>query len=340
MSVPVLDAVPDPALATATGMAPGPSPADSVAPRGRKVRERPTFAQLGLNRLAWRLIWVQLAFLAVSGPLYPLVGLSIAWPTTVPFAMALVLVAAAWVYHAYTPGRSSEWIVAEAIAVTFLLVSLTTLAAPAQYAAIGLKLPLVDGWLAAADARLGVNVMTLAAWTHAHKAVSWTLTLSYLTLPVQLIMPMFVLGMMKRDRLALWEFCFHYHFCLIVAIVSLALLPAFGAPNFYGFTPTLDQVRFSAQLLGVRAGTFTVVRFDDLEGLICLPSFHAAAGLMVTWCFRRYRPWVIGLSCLNALMILATFMSGAHYFIDVVGTFVLFPVSVLVYRRWVAPLLG
>jgi membrane-associated phospholipid phosphatase len=123
-------------------------------------------------------------------------------------------------------------------------------------------------------------------------------------------------------------------------VISLAVFPVICPLNFYGFSPTLDMTRFTVQFTGLRAGTFTVIRFDDLEGLVSMPSFHAAAGLMVTWCFRRYRPWVIGLSCLNALMILATFMSGAHYFIDVVGTFVLFPVSVLLYRRWVAPLLG
>ena len=163
--------------------------------------------------------------------------------------------------------------------------------------------------------------------------------MAYVTLPAQLILPVFVLGMIKRDRIALWEFCFHYHFCLIVTLISLAVFPAVCAFNYYGFTPTFDEARFTAQFTGVRAGTFSVVRFDDLEGLISMPSFHAAAGLMVTWCFRRYRTWVIVLGCLNVLMVTATFMSGAHYFVDVIATLLLFLVSVLMYRRWAAPLL-
>jgi hypothetical protein len=273
-------------------------------------------------------------FLAATAPLYPLVGLSIAWPTVTPFAVGLGVVAAAWAYHAWMPGRPNEWIIAEALAVTCLLVSLTSMAAPAQYAAIALRRPLIDPWLAAADARLGVYVPALAAWTQAHQVISWILTLAYVTLPLQLILPVFVLGLVKKDRGALWEFCFHYHFCLILTLASLAVFPAVCAFNYYGFTSTFDEARFTAQFLGARKGTFTMIRFDDLEGLISMPSFHTAAGLMVTWCCRPYRRWLIALSVLNILMIAATFMSGAHYFIDVVATLGLFAVSVFVYQRW------
>jgi hypothetical protein len=294
----------------------------------------PSAAELGLNRLSLRLIALQVVVLAVSVPLYPLLGLSISWPTVPPFAICLTAIGAAWLYHAWMPGRPNEWIVAEAISVTFLLVSLTVVVAPAQYAAIALKRPLIDPWLAAADAVMGVHVPTLAAWTLKHRVFSWILTLAYVTLPLQLILPVFVLGMMKRNREALWEYCFHFHFCLIVTLVSLALFPAVCAFNYYGFTPTLDEARFTAQFIGLREGTFTVIRFNDLEGLISMPSFHTAAGLMVTWCFRQHRNWTAMLAILNVLMIAATFMSGAHYFVDVLATLILFLVSVLIYRRW------
>ena len=167
-----------------------------------KSAARPASADLGVNGLTWRLIWLQASFLAVTAPLYPLLGLSIAWPSVPPFALGLGAVGGAWLYHYYWPGRRTEWIVAEALAVTFLLVSLTTLAAPAQYAAIALKRPLIDPWLAAADSKLGVHVPALAAWTGAHRVISWTFTLAYVTLPAQLIMPIFVLGLTKRDRRA------------------------------------------------------------------------------------------------------------------------------------------
>jgi PAP2 superfamily protein len=344
MRLPIRDDAPFPRIAEAFE-APGTNsvshpPKPAAGRRQGATRAAPGGAQLGLNRLTWRLIWLQLAFLAATAPIYPFVGVSIAWRTVSPFAVGLAVVGAAWAYHAWMPGSPKEWIVAEALAVVFLLVTLTSMAAPAQYAAIALRRPLIDPWLAAADAGLGVHVPALAAWTGAHRAVSWILTLAYVTLPLQLVLPVFVLGLMKRERTTLWEFCFHYHFCLIVTLVSLAVFPAVCAFNYYGFTATLDESRFTSQFLGARNGTLRLVRFDDLEGLISMPSFHAAAGLMVTWCCRRHQRWLAALCVLNALMIAATFMSGAHYFVDVIATLLLFLISVAVYRRWCAPLLS
>ena len=56
-----------------------------------------------------------------------------------------------------------------------------------------------------------------------------------------------------------------------------------------GFTPTIDQARVVRQIGALRAGTFHVIDFTDLEGLITMPSFHAAGAMMVTWAFRRHR---------------------------------------------------
>ncbi len=134
--------------------------------------------------------------------------------------------------------------------------------------------------------------------------------------------------------------CFHFHFCLVVTLLALGLFPAACAFNYYGFESTLEQTRFTAHFVGVRAGTFSVIQFNDMEGLISMPSFHVAAGLMVTWAFRQFRVWLAVLVGLNALMITATFMSGAHYFIDVIATLVLFLASIGVYRKWGAALVA
>jgi hypothetical protein len=63
-----------------------------------------------------------------------------------------------------------------------------------------------------------------------------------------------------------------------------------------------------------------------------MPSFHVAGGLMVTWVFRGYRRPFVLLLVLNVLMIASTFMTGAHYFVDVLSTLVMFALSVGVYR--------
>jgi hypothetical protein len=303
-------------------------------------RAAPTSAQLGLNPLAWRLIAVQLVLLVATAVLFKLLGLAIVWSSLSLYATALGVFSAAWLYHFFVPGRPNEWPVAEALLVACLLLLLTYIVAPAQYAAVALKRPLIDPWLAAADAALGVHVPALAAWTREHGWVARILALAYFTIAPQLFLPVIVLGILGRDRATLWEYCFHFHFCLILTLLALAAFPAACAFNYYGFESTLDQTRFTAQFLGVRAATFSVIRFYDMEGLISMPSFHVAAGLMVSWAFRRSRFWTIFLGILNLLMIAATFMSGAHYFVDFIATMLLFLASIGAYRGWGARLVG
>ena len=121
-----------------------------------------------------------------------------------------------------------------------------------------------------------------------------------------------------------------------MTVASLALFPAACAFSYYGFESTLPQGRFLAHFNGFRTGSLSVIRFDDLEGLISMPSFHVAGGLMLTWAFRGYRVvWVFAV--LNGLLMAATVLSGAHYGVDLPATALLFGASVVVHRlllRW------
>jgi len=111
-----------------------------------------------------------------------------------------------------------------------------------------------------------------------------------------------------------------------------ALFPAECAFTFYGFESLIDQARFIQHSEKLRAGTFQIIRLDDIEGLISFPSFHVAGAVMVTWTFRSYRAWLWPLIVLNTGLIAATFMAGAHYVVDVLATLVIFAVSVWTYR--------
>jgi hypothetical protein len=307
---------------------------------GARSRPIPTLAQLGLNGLARRLIGLQLTIVAVTAAAYPLLGLSLVWSTTLPHVLGLGVLAGVWAGQIGTPGNPREWVIAETFLVAFLLISFTCVISPAQYAAVALQRPLIDRWLAGADAALGFHVPALVAWTRAHRAVSYGLTAAYYSIGPQLLVPILVLGIVKRDRQALWEFCFHFHFCLLVTFLALAAFPAACAFDYYGFTSTLNEARFLRQFHGLRAGTLSVIRFDDLEGLISMPSFHAACGLMIPWALRRYRGAFLAAVCLNMAMIAATFMTGAHYVVDVLATVPLFAASVAAYRWWGATWVG
>jgi hypothetical protein len=235
------------------------------------------------------------------------------------------------------PGGPADRIIAETIFALWLLLLFTNIASPAQYAAVAWKRPLIDRWLAGADAWMGLNVTQLAAWMRSHPRTAGILSAAYSTLLLQFILPIVFHGLVYRDRDRLWEFVFHFHVCLTITVAALALVPVATPSNYYGFHSTIDQIRFVYQFNGFRDGTLHTIRFNELEGLISMPSFHVAGALMVTWVFRgRWLFWP--LAVINCLLIAATFMSGVHYVIDAIGTFPVFAASLAAYKWWGEPL--
>ena len=290
----------------------------------------PTEESIRSSRIAVLLV---LALVASSSvPWYASLGLAVDWATGLPVAAAMVLM---FVLHwrlSIAPRTLADRAIADTVLVACFILLATNLGAPAQYLAVAFRRPLIDHWLAAADASLGIDVGRLAAWTATHPLVAGVLQFAYSSLLPQFLGALLLLGLLYKDRARLWEYCFHFHFCLLLTLAGLALFPAACAFQFLDFDSVLPQQRFIAHFNGVRDGSFTTIRLDDLEGLISMPSFHVAGGLMVTWVFRGYRRPFVLLLVLNSLMIASTFMTGAHYFVDVLSTLVMFALSAGVYR--------
>jgi hypothetical protein len=293
-----------------------------------------TTVWLAINPVARRVIALQAAVLALTAPLYPLVGISIRWSTGLTNALLFSFMLGVWLVYVLTRSRRRKIMFAEGLLATLLLALFTNIAGAAQYPAVALGFPLVDRWLAACDGALGIHVPALAAWTGSHPIFARALVLSYFSLLPQFMLPIIALGMFYRDREGMWEYVFHFHFCLAVTLLCLALLPAAHVFTYYGFEPLIDETRLIHQFTALRSGSFTELRLNDIEGLISLPSFHVAGGLMVTWAFRGHRRWLVALAVLNTLLIASTVLAGAHYAIDIVATVVLFAGSVLVWRVW------
>src|SRR5260370_27740846 len=120
--------------------------------------------------------------------IYTVSSLTAAWSTSWLGALLLSSVLFAWLNFYFVPGARKEWFVAEVLFIALLMVLLTNVVAPLQYGAVAIGSPYADPWLAAADARIGVHVPTLAAWTRAHPATSLLATLTYVTFLPQLVL--------------------------------------------------------------------------------------------------------------------------------------------------------
>ena len=97
-----------------------------------------------------------------------------------------------------------------------------------------------------------------------------------------------------------------------------------------------------SHILALRDGTLKVVSLTDGQGIIAFPSFHAALGVILARAFWHL-PWARwpGL-ILNLVMIVATPVSGGHYFVDVfaglgVAALALAAASLIEGRRGIAP---
>lgn len=302
-------------------------------------RRRVPAAALGLNGLAVRLLWMQGALLIATVFLFAYTGLTLQWTSLGPTLFGDGLVLGMWAcLYCYAPGKPRAWILAETVAVLILVIMVTQILCPMQYPAAALGRPLIDHVLASADAILGINVQTLAQWTRAHSMVRDALSLAYFTLIWQFSLIIPALGIVLRDREALWEYAFHFHFCLLLAVAAFILWPAACAFQYYGFESTISQARFIHHFNGLRDGSMTVVRMNDIEGLVSVPSFHVAGALMIMWACRRHALLLVPVVILNCALIAATFMSGAHYVVDTFVSVPLFAASILVYRTWAAPL--
>jgi hypothetical protein len=261
-------------------------------------------------------------------------SLQVSWRSgAVLFTFDAVLICL-WLYLWRSSAGEGDRAIAETVGALGLTLILSHILAPAQYYAVATRFPLIDGWLAGADQAIGVDVARLSAWTSGQPLVAAVLRLAYSSLLPQfaLVLPIIRLGL--RDREAFWEYVFNFHFCALATVTALAVFPAACAFQYLGFQSTIDQTRFIQHFNGVRSGTFSVIRFDNLEGLISMPSFHVAGALMICWAVRRHRRTFRAAIVLNSLLIASTVMTGAHYFVDVPGTMLLFALSVMAWNRW------
>jgi membrane-associated phospholipid phosphatase len=263
-------------------------------------------------------------------------GVSISGWVAESFTLAGVSsIAVLWVYFWAVPSRrgSLDCRVGETLFLVGLMATYAVVGLIAQYPALAVGFPYADPWLARADAALGINVAALAHWTGGHPFVRQLLSLSYLTFVSQgwfTVIGLSVLG--DRDRV--WEYVFSLHVCLVVILICLAVWPSVCPQVYYGFKPTIEMNHAIDQIRGFHDGRLLSVHLWDTDGLVSFPSFHAACAILVTWAWRERRWIAVPLAALNLCVIASTFVTGVHYFIDVLGSVPLCISCVLLYRRY------
>ncbi|MES2104118.1 MAG: phosphatase PAP2 family protein [Pseudomonadota bacterium] len=213
----------------------------------------------------------------------------------------------------------------------FLLSVFTAAAGVLQYLLITLNPPVVDARLAAWDALIGFDWVYAFLWVRGNPLVNAILKLAYASLLLQFIAIPWLLGLSGRER-HLREFVSCIMLSSLLLLLISAGFPAHSAFAYYGLGIEAELQTVSHFDL-LRSGAMRVFDIDDIQGLISIPSYHAALAVILTYVLRSYRLLFLLAAVVNAVMILSTPTEGGHYLVDTIAGLGLAMLTIAATRR-------
>jgi membrane-associated phospholipid phosphatase len=299
------------------------------------------------DRLAWQIARVNWRVIAAMGIVLGL-GLAAMGFSIEPAALAVVagiasLYGASGWYHLYRKPNPDPKMVLTLTSIG-QLIFIVTFMGPLTYVGGALNFPLQDQLFLAIDRALGIDPKMLLEFFNARPDWNAWLEAGYGMIKWPLLGTPLILGMTGR-LLRLQTFVMAFALALIATLVIAAFVPAVG--TYYGLglaaesMPNLDTRIYALQLHDIpalRDGSLRSLELFKLAGIVSFPSFHAASALMYAWALWPVRGFGLFVAALCVLMLVATPVVGAHYFIDVLGGFAVAVAALAVSRCMVARL--
>ena len=202
--------------------------------------------------------------------------------------------------------------------------SISCIAVLASYEIGSLNVPYQDALLAKIDSALGFDWIAVTLMMASYEWLQALLRFAYQSFIWQ---PAAVIGLLALSgahrRLQL--FMLAWVVALAIALAGLALAPARTAWVHFGANvalPDLGAQVGTAQSLTLetlRGGGLRNLLNEPFEGIVAFPSFHTVGALLYAWALWGFAWARWPVVALNGLMILATPVIGAHYFIDTIA---------------------
>lgn len=204
---------------------------------------------------------------------------------------------------------------------------------------MSLPFPYADDMLARWDALLGLNWIAYFEWVHARPLLIVVYDVAYAKLGLVTLGALFLLSLRNEPGRTRY-FLEIFFITAMISIVAGAAFPALAAvdryipdlaayPNFAD-APGIYHLEHFARLRGEGE---IVINAVGLPGLVTFPSFHTASGILL--CIGMWRTWAFWpFVVYSAVMIAASPIFGAHYFIDqIVGAALAVLVAAMVLRQ-------
>ncbi|OWK29025.1 phosphatase PAP2 family protein [Sphingomonas mucosissima] len=234
--------------------------------------------------------------------------------------------------------RSDDRLVAGATA--FLQMTLfTILGVVLAYLLAARGEPSWDAWLAAADARLGLEWPAILATADRLPApLLMVAGIAYYSLVVQMVGCIVLLagiGQLERLRTAIAAAIL----AGAVTIVLSGLLPAMGNlfdPDHYRALWPSVAWQDRDLVLALRNGTVREIDMSHMTGIVSFPSYHAALPVILFWGLYPVSRLRVPAAIWAGLTIVATPLFGGHYAVDVLAGLLLAMLSLAVARSLAA----
>jgi hypothetical protein len=265
---------------------------------------------IGPLGFAWGLTWgvlaVDLAWMAMG-------GWSISMPGIAAIAGAVLAFQAPLAFARY---RDDLRIATTARAATLLIVFMGA-AGILSYLLVSTRAPLVDPTLAAWDHALGFDWLALQRWLQDHARAGRLLELAYASGLLQILFVVLFLGMTARAA-QLENFMCLFILATLLAVLLSGPFPAAGAWKWFAPASGAVDLASQADFEALRDGRLRHIPLRDMQGLISIPSLHAAMAVLFVHGMRRtalFGSFVV----VDAAMLVSTPVSGGHYLVDVVA---------------------
>lgn len=247
----------------------------------------------------------------------------------------LIAVLVGWRFPANNRPAIAERTRVLALGLVFLVVTFTCIRL-LNYLSMSLALPLADDFLDSWDRLFGLDWHAFASGLSQYPAILPYTELPY-TFTIASVVVIFVgltfMGRIERAR----EFVTLLFLGALVTVCVSGFFPAEGPMLRYGnahltsiFGPTAG-VYYVESLRMVREAKELVLSFAELPGLASFPSFHTIVALLIVYACRGNIFTLLLVGVWSGAMLLATPVFGGHYFIDVVGGFLVTVMLVAAY---------
>ncbi|MFK0376169.1 phosphatase PAP2 family protein [Pandoraea sp. NPDC090278] len=186
-----------------------------------------------------------------------------------------------------------------------------------QDCAIAIHFDLVDNRLEQIDDALGFRWHAAYPWFENHPPLFDLLRTCYRVYGWQVaLLP--VLLAYKDKPVELTDYLLLFCATVVLSILISTAVPASNPYIHFGRIGPHDLSEWS-QFASIREGMQRTIDLNDNQGLISLPSLHAAHAVIFSYVVRHLRGWNLVIPAVNVLMIVSALPFGGHYLIDIIA---------------------